>query len=110
MKKGPKRTVPSTDKTALTVLIVLAKNFTGETGTVQKNKNRLIIGRFVRVWSIILETPLATLESGGSGVKTRGAGEGMPFKQGEEGAGEFSRKGGLLRTSFSGESTSLSPI
>ena len=69
-----------------------------------------LIGRFVRVWSIILETPLATLESGGSGVKTRGAGEGMPFKQGEEGAGEFSRKGGLLRTSFSGESTSLSPI
>ena len=49
MKKGPKRTVPSTVKTALTVLIVLAKNFTGETGTVQKNKNRSIIGCFVRV-------------------------------------------------------------
>ena len=29
--------------------------------------------------------------SGGTGVKTRGAGEGMPFMQGEKGAGEFSR-------------------
>ena len=27
----------------------------------KKNSNRLIIGRFVRGWSIILETPLATL-------------------------------------------------
>ena len=33
----------------LSVSIVLAKNFTGETGTVQKNKNRSIIGCFVRV-------------------------------------------------------------
>ena len=41
----------------LSVSIVLATNFTGETGTVEKIK----IGRFVRVWSIILETPLATL-------------------------------------------------
>ena len=42
----------------LSVSIVLAKNFTENSW---KNKNRLIIGRFVRVWSIILETPLATL-------------------------------------------------
>ena len=46
----------------------------------------------------------------GTGVKTRGTGEGIPFKQGEKRAGEFSMKGGLLRTSFSGDSTSLSPI
>ena len=38
----------------------------------------------------------------GTGVKTRGTGEGILFKQGEKGAGEFLRKGGLLRTSFSG--------
>ena len=46
----------------------------------------------------------------GTGVKTRGTGEGILFKQGEKGAGEFLRKGGLLRTSFSGDSTSFSPI
>ena len=42
-------------------------------------------------------------------MKTSGEGEGMSFGQGEKKAGEFSRKGGLLRTSFSGDSTSLSP-
>ena len=47
--------------------------------------------------------------SGGPGVKTSGAGEGRLFVQGEIGEGEFSGKGGLLRISFSGESTSLSP-
>ena len=47
--------------------------------------------------------------SGGTGVKTRGVDEGMPFVQGEIGEGEFSRKGEHLSTSFSGDSTSLSP-
>ena len=42
--------------------IVLAKNFKGGTGTVEEEKNRLIIGRFVRVWSIILKTPLAYVD------------------------------------------------
>ena len=48
----------------------------------------------------------------GTGVKTRGAGEGRLFVQGEIGQeiGErgFSWKGGLLRVSFSGDSISLS--
>jgi hypothetical protein len=43
------------------------------------------------------------------GVKTRGAGEGKPFMQGEIGEGRFSGKGGLLSISFSGDSISLSP-
>ena len=45
----------------------------------------------------------------GTGVKIRGAGEGRPFIQGEMGEGEFSRRVGLLRISFSGDSVSLSP-
>ena len=47
--------------------------------------------------------------SGTTGVNTRGTGEGMPFRQGEIGEGEFPRKGVLLSTSFSGDFTSLSP-
>ena len=44
-------------------------------------------------------------------MKTRGAGgKGMPFDegfvQGGKGGGEFSRRGGLLSTSFSGDSLS----
>ena len=40
----------------------------------------------------------------------RGTGDGISFKQGEKWAGEFSGIGWLLRISFSGDSTSLSPI
>ena len=47
--------------------------------------------------------------SGGSGVNTRGAGEGRPFVHGEIGEGEFSGQGGLLSIYFSGDSISLSP-
>ena len=47
--------------------------------------------------------------SSGTGVNTRGAGEGMPFMQGKMEV-EFSRIGGLLRTPFSGDSTSLFSI
>ena len=43
----------------------------------------------------------------GTGVKTSGAGEGRPFKQGEIEEGELTGRGGLL--SFSGDS-SLSKI
>ena len=43
-------------------------------------------------------------------MKTRGAGEGKLFAQGEIGDVEFSGKGGLLRISFSGDSASLSTI
>ena len=39
----------------------------------------------------------------GTGVKTSGAGEGRPFKQGEIGEGELTGRGGLL--SFSGDSS-----
>ena len=45
-----------------------------------------------------------------SGVKTRGAGEGKPFVQGEIGKGEPSRQEELRSFYFSGDSTSLSPI
>ena len=45
-----------------------------------------------------------------TGVKTRDTGEGISFKQGEKRAGEFSIKGKDLSTSFSGDSTSFSPI
>ena len=46
--------------------------------------------------------------TGGTGVKTKGAGEGRPFGQGEMRDGEFSGKGELLRISFSGDSISFS--
>ena len=42
-------------------------------------------------------------------MQTRGTGEGRPFAPGERGGEEFSRKVGPLSTSFSGDSTSLSP-
>ena len=48
--------------------------------------------------------------TGGTGVRTRGAGEGKSFTRGETGVGEFPRMGALLRISFSGDSTSLSSI
>ena len=43
-------------------------------------------------------------------MNTRGAGAAKSFTQGEIGDGEFSGIGGLLRISFSGDSTSLSSI
>ena len=47
---------------------------------------------------------------GDTGVRTRGAGEGKSFTEGEIGEGELSGQGELLSSSFSGDSTSLSPI
>ena len=43
-------------------------------------------------------------------MRTRGAGEGKSFTEGEIGEGELSGQGELLSSSFSGDSTSLSPI
>ena len=62
-------------------------------------------------FGVITDSQFKQFKEAGTGVKTRGAGEGMPFEQGGEAAGEFIiRKGGLLSTSFSGETTSLSSI
>ena len=47
---------------------------------------------------------------GATGVKTSDTGEGISFKHGEKIAGEFSLKGKLLSSSFSGDSTSFSAI
>ena len=61
-------------------------------------------------FGVITDSQFKQFKDAGTGVKTRGAGEGMTFEQGGEGAGEFIiRKGGLLSTSLSGDSTSLSP-
>ena len=43
-------------------------------------------------------------------MNSRGTGDEMPVGQGEKGEGEFWRTGVPLSTSFSGDSTSLSPI
>ena len=51
---------------------------------------------------------LSARDSGGAGVKTRGAGDGGLFKQGEMGVEAFAEQGELLSISFSGDSTSLS--
>ena len=65
-------------------------------------------------WSGVISasqfTQLDSLDlSGGTGVKTRGTGDGT-LKQGEMGEEEFPGQGELLSISFSGDSGSLSSI
>ena len=61
-------------------------------------------------FGVITDSQFKQFKDAGTGVKTRGAGEGKPFTQGDIGEGELSEQGGLRSFSFSGDSTSLSPI
>ena len=48
----------------------------------------------VRDHTLVIRGHFTIQASGGSGVNTRGAGEGKPFVHGEIGEGEFSGQGG----------------
>ena len=62
-------------------------------------------------FGVITDSQFKQFKDAGTGVKTRGAGEGMTFKQGGEGAGEFIinafNYSVFLRDTFTSQHTSM---